>query len=58
MKFYIKISLRDIFYTGEYRIVQRFRGTKLSQLDHHVSIRGKNFRVCIKKRPLLSPQVL
>ena len=58
MKFYIKISLKDIFYTGEYRIVQRFQGIKLSRLDHHVSIRGKNFCVCIKKRPLLSPQVL
>ena len=26
-----------------YRIVQKFRGTKLSRLDHHVSIRGKTF---------------
>ena len=29
--------------TPAYRIIQKFQGTKLSRLDHHVSIRGKTF---------------
>ena len=35
----------------EYRIVQNFRGAKLSRLGHHVSIRRKTFVFASKRHP-------
>ena len=40
----VMLNAKAILIIGMYyRIVQKFRGTKLSRLDHHVSIRGKTF---------------
>ena len=35
-----------------YTVIQNFKGTKLLQLDHHVSIHGKTFTFASKQHPL------